>query len=36
MFKSESPKPKFSLKNSPKRQSVMTVCESKTIKNDFG
>ena len=36
MFKSESPKPKYTLKNSPKKLSVMTVIESQTIKNDFG
>ena len=36
MFKSESPKPKYSLRNSPKKLSVMTVIDSKNIKNDFG
>ena len=36
MFKSESPKPKYSLRNSPKKLSVMTVIDTKNIKNDFG
>jgi hypothetical protein len=36
MFNSESPKAKYTLKNSPKKLSVMTIIESQTIKNDFG
>jgi len=36
MLKSETPKPKYSLRNSPKKLSVIKVIDTKNIKNDFG